>query len=171
MNGLASSGFTFSEPVYRYTTGFNDWYNQNFSDWTKSLSSADIAKLSNNTSGLASSANNAQNIQWATRGPEFSAGLSSSVTGQPAVLNNEVTAPTWWDQNGGMIKGVGGAAMATAGTITAINDMIRNNKLFKEQKRNFEMQREIARENLAMQRAEYNRLKTNRANLSKVYGA
>jgi hypothetical protein len=159
MNGLAGTYRNFPNT---YSNNFNNYWNQNLSDWTSSLSQADLAKLSNNAQGLASSANN---IQWGVRGPEFSQGLSPSVT------NSSVADTSWWGQNGGLIKDVGGAVMSTVGAITAFNDMLRNNRTFKEQKKNYEMQREIARENLAMQRAEYNRLKSNRANLSKAYGA
>lgn len=153
-----------------YSNNFTNFYNSNFSDWAKSLSPTDIAKLSNNANGLASSTNVAQDLGWATRTPDFSQGLYSSNVTNGSNLNNGSDL-TWWGQNGGLIKDIGGAAMAAAGAVTAVGDMIRNNKTFKEQKKNFELQREIARENLAMQRAEYNRLKTNRANLSRAYGA
>ena len=162
MNGLAG---TYGNFPNTYSNNFNNYWNQNFSDWTSSLSQADLAKLSNNAQGLASSANN---IQWGVRPAEMSQGLYNSGITDGSNMSNDMS---WWGQNGGLIKDVGGAVMSTVGAITAFNDMLRNNRTFKEQKKNYEMQREIARENLAMQRAEYNRLKSNRANLSKAYGA
>lgn len=162
MNGLAE---TYGNFPNTYSNNFNNYWNQNFSDWTSSLSQADLAKLSNNAQGLASSANN---IQWGVRPAEMSQGLYNPKITDGSNMSNDMS---WWGQNGGLIKDVGGAVMSTVGAITAFNDMLRNNRTFKEQKKNYEMQREIARENLAMQRAEYNRLKSNRANLSRAYGA
>lgn len=162
MSGLIDTYGTYPNT---YSNNFNNYWNENISDWSKDLSKADLSKFVNASQGLA---NSASNIQWGVRPVEMSQGLYNSGITNGSNMSNDMS---WWGQNGGLIKDVGGAVMSTVGAITAFNDMLRNNRTFKEQKKNYEMQREIARENLAMQRAEYNRLKSNRANLSKAYGA
>lgn len=73
-------------------------------------------------------------------------------------------------ETGQALGRLGAGVMGAYGVISGLQDMRKNNKLYKEQMQNMQMQREIARENLAMQRAEYARLKGQRAGVTAAYG-
>lgn len=72
-------------------------------------------------------------------------------------------------QGGTMSNLLGGVAQI-GGLVGGISDFINNRKFLKSNLESMALQREIARENLAMQRAEYDRLKRNRAAITKAYG-
>lgn len=75
---------------------------------------------------------------------------------------------------GGIMDNVGkgiGMAGQVANIVFGINDMIQSRKMFKENKKTMELQREALREQLEMNRKEYARLNRNRAAVTAAYGA
>lgn len=73
--------------------------------------------------------------------------------------------------NGEMLGNIGGLAMGAYGIYSGLQDMRKNNRLYKEQMENMQLQRDAFKENMARDRAEYNRLKGQRAALTAAYGA
>lgn len=73
--------------------------------------------------------------------------------------------------NGEMLGNVGSLALSAYGLYSGLQDMRKNNKLYKEQMENMQLQRDAFKENMARDRAEYNRLKGQRAALTAAYGA
>ena len=70
-----------------------------------------------------------------------------------------------------MLGNIGGLAMGAYGIYSGLQDMRKNNRLYKEQMENMQLQRDAFKENMARDRAEYNRLKGQRAALTAAYGA
>lgn len=93
--------------------------------------------------------------------------LSNATANQGALAGIK----NWWGQYGDTLGQIGGTLAGAVGLYSGLMDINRNKKTFKSNMESLDLQRQIARENLAMQQAEYNRLKRNRAAVTAAYGA
>ena len=118
------------------------------------------------------------NLGWSTRastipGVNFNQGLSTTAISN---LANQGNKPGFFQNlgnqfaQGGTMSNLLGGVAQIGGLVGGISDFINNRKFLKSNLESMALQREIARENLAMQRAEYDRLKRNRAAITKAYG-
>lgn len=126
---------------------------------------------------LSSFSGGGNNFGWSTRTPmpgtNINQGLNTSMVSALANQGNKPgffqTLGNQFAQGGTMSNLLGGVAQI-GGLVGGISDFINNRKFLKSNLESMALQREIARENLAMQRAEYDRLKRNRAAITKAYG-
>lgn len=75
---------------------------------------------------------------------------------------------------GGIMDNVGkgvGMAGQVANIVFGINDMLQSRKMFKENKKTMELQREALQETLKMQREQYAKHKANRSAVTKAYAS
>lgn len=117
------------------------------------------------------------NLGFSTRtsmpGMNINQGLNTSMV---SALANQGNKPGFFQNlgnsfaQGGTMSNILGGVAQIGGLVGGISDFINNKKFLKSNLESMALQRNIARENLAMQRTEYDRLKRNRAAITKAYG-
>lgn len=107
--------------------------------------------------------------------PLGKAGLQAGLMGATVGAGNAASNPSFlenlstWFGKGGIGSNILSGAGQVAGLIGGIMDMRNSRKMMKSNLESMALSREMARENLKMQREEYARLKANRAGISAAY--